>query len=159
MSAGLGRNDPCHCGSGKKYKHCHLEADEKAARDARAAARAEASPAAAAPAPAQTSWTPADDPTMKQALAIFVGAVVLGVLVGVMTTASTGFTVAGAGGLIALLYAGLKNPPQPHENPGDPAALNFGMTGGGDADEGEGQQPQQPRRRGPSGPTPPRRRR
>lgn len=20
----LGRNDPCHCGSGKKYKHCHL---------------------------------------------------------------------------------------------------------------------------------------
>ena len=19
----LGRNDPCHCGSGKKYKHCH----------------------------------------------------------------------------------------------------------------------------------------
>ena len=25
----LGRNDPCWCGSGKKYKHCHLEADEK----------------------------------------------------------------------------------------------------------------------------------
>lgn len=23
----LGRNDPCWCGSGKKYKHCHLEAD------------------------------------------------------------------------------------------------------------------------------------
>jgi hypothetical protein len=20
----LGRNDPCHCGSGKKYKHCCL---------------------------------------------------------------------------------------------------------------------------------------
>ena len=19
----VGRNDPCHCGSGKKYKHCH----------------------------------------------------------------------------------------------------------------------------------------
>ena len=19
----LGRNEPCHCGSGKKYKHCH----------------------------------------------------------------------------------------------------------------------------------------
>jgi len=25
----LGRNDPCWCGSGKKYKRCHLEADEK----------------------------------------------------------------------------------------------------------------------------------
>jgi len=25
----LGRNDPCWCGSGKKYKACHLTADEK----------------------------------------------------------------------------------------------------------------------------------
>jgi preprotein translocase subunit SecA len=24
----LGRNDPCWCGSGKKYKNCHLESDE-----------------------------------------------------------------------------------------------------------------------------------
>ena len=23
-----GRNDPCHCGSGKKYKKCHLTEDE-----------------------------------------------------------------------------------------------------------------------------------
>lgn len=23
----LGRNDPCHCGSGKKYKRCHGAAD------------------------------------------------------------------------------------------------------------------------------------
>jgi len=22
------RNDPCWCGSNKKYKHCHLEADQ-----------------------------------------------------------------------------------------------------------------------------------
>ena len=26
----LGRNDPCHCGSGKKYKNCHLESDSTA---------------------------------------------------------------------------------------------------------------------------------
>ncbi len=25
----LGRNDPCWCGSGKKYKHCHLKADRR----------------------------------------------------------------------------------------------------------------------------------
>ena len=37
-----GRNDPCHCGSGKKYKQCHLDKDETAAREARAAASAEA---------------------------------------------------------------------------------------------------------------------
>ncbi|MGK7390714.1 MAG: SEC-C metal-binding domain-containing protein [Candidatus Cyclobacteriaceae bacterium M2_1C_046] len=23
----IGRNDICHCGSGKKYKHCHLKED------------------------------------------------------------------------------------------------------------------------------------
>ena len=28
----LGRNDPCHCGSGKKYKKCHLNADLEKAR-------------------------------------------------------------------------------------------------------------------------------
>ena len=26
----LGRNEPCHCGSGKKYKHCHYEEDRAA---------------------------------------------------------------------------------------------------------------------------------
>ena len=34
----LGRNDPCHCGSGKKYKQCHLDKDEAAERAARAKA-------------------------------------------------------------------------------------------------------------------------
>lgn len=27
-----GRNDPCWCGSGKKYKHCHLREDKRARR-------------------------------------------------------------------------------------------------------------------------------
>ena len=30
MSAKPGRNDPCYCGSGKKYKRCHLPIDEQA---------------------------------------------------------------------------------------------------------------------------------
>jgi hypothetical protein len=34
----LNRNDPCHCGSGKKYKKCHLVEDE-AARTAELAAK------------------------------------------------------------------------------------------------------------------------
>jgi len=47
-----GRNDPCHCGSGKKYKQCHLEKDEAARRKARAKeeARAEKAPEPAEPA-------------------------------------------------------------------------------------------------------------
>jgi hypothetical protein len=32
----LGRNDPCHCGSGRKYKHCCLDKDEATARAASA---------------------------------------------------------------------------------------------------------------------------
>jgi hypothetical protein len=45
----LGRNDPCHCGSGKKYKQCHLAEDEAKQRASRAKAAAEA------PAPAEAS--------------------------------------------------------------------------------------------------------
>jgi preprotein translocase subunit SecA len=35
----LGRNDLCWCGSGKKYKHCHMRRDEQARRTRAAAAR------------------------------------------------------------------------------------------------------------------------
>ena len=52
----LGRNDPCHCGSGKKYKQCHLVKDEETERAARAKAAgdttAEAAPEAQKPAAA-----------------------------------------------------------------------------------------------------------
>jgi preprotein translocase subunit SecA len=33
----VGRNDPCHCGSGKKYKACHMKADLEADEGASAA--------------------------------------------------------------------------------------------------------------------------
>ena len=35
----LGRNDPCWCGSGKKYKHCHLRADQGRAENSSSAKR------------------------------------------------------------------------------------------------------------------------
>ena len=37
----LGRNDPCHCGSGKKYKQCHLPIEEAAASEQRRLAQAQ----------------------------------------------------------------------------------------------------------------------
>jgi tetratricopeptide (TPR) repeat protein len=46
--AKIGRNDPCPCGSGKKYKRCCLEKDETAAAAAREAARAAAAAASMA---------------------------------------------------------------------------------------------------------------
>jgi len=55
----LSRNDPCHCGSGKKYKQCHLDKDEAAAREARAAAMAEAEKHAPAPEPVKEGEKPA----------------------------------------------------------------------------------------------------
>lgn len=54
----LGRNDPCHCGSGKKYKQCHLEKDEQAAREARARAMAEAEKNAPAAEPSKEGEKP-----------------------------------------------------------------------------------------------------
>jgi peptidoglycan hydrolase CwlO-like protein len=57
MTVKIGRNDPCHCGSGRKYKQCCLEKDEKAASAARAKASAEAE-AEAAEAPADAAAKP-----------------------------------------------------------------------------------------------------
>jgi hypothetical protein len=50
-----GRNEPCRCGSGRKYKQCCLDKDEAKARAAYAKAVAEAPEASpdAAPAPAR----------------------------------------------------------------------------------------------------------
>jgi hypothetical protein len=57
VSKPLGRNEPCHCGSGRKYKHCCLEKDEQAEREARAKAEAEA-PLPAPDAEARPERTP-----------------------------------------------------------------------------------------------------
>jgi hypothetical protein len=43
-----GRNEPCHCGSGRKYKQCCLPKDEAKAAKVRAKAAKEAEAAAAA---------------------------------------------------------------------------------------------------------------
>jgi hypothetical protein len=44
----LGRNDECHCGSGKKYKKCHLDKDEASNRKEREKAALNAAKVAAA---------------------------------------------------------------------------------------------------------------
>jgi tetratricopeptide (TPR) repeat protein len=47
MPSKSGRNDPCPCGSGKKYKHCCLEKDQAAEHENFARAAAAAAEAAA----------------------------------------------------------------------------------------------------------------
>jgi len=49
-----GRNDPCHCGSGQKYKKCHLAADD-AAKSAELSAKAAAAAEAQAKADAEAA--------------------------------------------------------------------------------------------------------
>ena len=60
-----GRNEPCHCGSGRKYKQCCLAKDEAAAAKARAKAAKEAekeAAKAAAEAPAEGEGAAAQAP-------------------------------------------------------------------------------------------------
>jgi tetratricopeptide (TPR) repeat protein len=52
----IGRNDPCPCGSGRKYKRCCLPTHEAAAAE-----RAAATQAAARPAPPVVAWEEDDD--------------------------------------------------------------------------------------------------
>lgn len=58
----VGRNDPCHCGSGKKYKKCHEAEDEakEAAELAAQKAKADAERAAAEAAEAEGDADAAD---------------------------------------------------------------------------------------------------
>lgn len=52
-----GRNEPCHCGSGKKYKHCCLAKDEETERASRAqeaSAAPQATPTEDEPSPRAT---------------------------------------------------------------------------------------------------------
>ena len=49
-----GRNEPCHCGSQRKYKHCCLEKDNAKAAAARSKAAAEAATQAAETPPPAT---------------------------------------------------------------------------------------------------------
>lgn len=69
----LGRNEPCHCGSGRKYKQCCLDKDEATTRAAAAeattpAASAKATtPAAGAEATAEAPAPAAEAPGRTKA--------------------------------------------------------------------------------------------
>ena len=60
-----GRNEPCHCGSGKKYKHCCLAKDEEADRASREQEASAAEPTAP-PEDAPSQRTPPPPRTQAQ---------------------------------------------------------------------------------------------
>jgi len=61
-----GRNEPCHCGSGRKYKVCCLRKDEAADAAARAKAAALAAETPAEPAAEPTTAARAAKPQTHQ---------------------------------------------------------------------------------------------
>jgi SEC-C motif-containing protein len=65
-SNSLGRNEPCHCGSGKKYKQCCLSKDEAAERAARVKAAEKAEKAAEKDEPAEKDQPTTEAATSKQ---------------------------------------------------------------------------------------------
>lgn len=78
MAITLGRNEPCHCGSGKKYKKCHLEKDEVANRKEREKAALNAAKVAAAEADKEGAKPtdkrpPAEKPSWMQKVGAKVG--------------------------------------------------------------------------------------
>ncbi len=113
------RNEPCHCGSGRKYKHCHLEEDRAKGPSSR---QTDMDIAIAA----QNEREAKESRPLKIGLAI-VG-IGLAVGIGVWKDLASGLIVGAAWALGSLAYLSFRSPPPPNENPGDPAALNFGSS-------------------------------
>ena len=106
----ISRNDPCPCGSGKKYKHCHLGKPLPGEEGSAEEIAAESSQ------------------NKKSALVLGLVGLLIAVGVGFWKDAYTAVVVAAAWALGLGAYLSFRNPPPPNENSGDPAALNFGRS-------------------------------
>ncbi len=115
MAKKIGRNQPCPCGSGKKYKNCHLGLTTDPTR------QADGSPdAPSLPLTAQPGWTRA----IPWVMGITGGAVAVAAFLTVNTQA--GLSVLAATTLAIGGWFIFGNPPPPKDDAGDPAGLNFG---------------------------------
>ncbi len=114
--AKVGRNEPCPCGSGKKYKRCHEgKTDDPAAVSAVEAPELQAP----APMPAWTKWVPYAGGVIGGSIAVYL----------VMTGNNRGAAaVCGATGLLVAGWFLFTNPPPPRGDGADPAGRNFGRN-------------------------------
>ena len=95
--ATVARNAQCPCGSGKKYKHCHLQKPLDIKR-----------------------------PSLFVPLLLIVAAVIAGVFVGVQRSIGAGVSVAAGGSILIAVFWFLRSPPPPTNTRNDPGAINFG---------------------------------
>lgn len=112
--AKTGRNQPCPCGSGKKYKNCHLGLATDPARAASAALPE------AVPLSQQPGWTRA----IPWAIGVLGGGISIWAFLSVDT--QTGLSALLATALVIGGWFIFGNPPPPKDDAGDPAGLNFG---------------------------------
>ena len=97
MSSSVARNDPCPCGSGRKYKQCCLQTGgvEKQKR-------------------------------LRLAQVLALAVVVAAVFVGYQWGTRPALLVVGVGALVVGGIFFFTNPPPPRSGGGDPGAINFG---------------------------------
>jgi hypothetical protein len=95
--AEVSRNAPCPCGSGKKYKHCHLGQELATTKRSNL-----------------VKWL------VGLALAAAAGA-----FAGFAKGTIAGVAVGGGGALVVAIAIVLMSPPPPGQG-GDPGAINFG---------------------------------
>lgn len=127
--AKTGRNEPCPCGSGKKYKHCHLREHARAALEANAASEDdhEPDPMGGAPELSEEERQAQFEGISINAMAVMLvaGALVSGT-VGLFTQAKFGWILFGLGLLGMILWASVRKPPPPRDDSENPASINFG---------------------------------
>lgn len=121
----VSRNDPCHCGSGSKYKNCHMRTDDSARRSEEAQARVAAGGATATVLPDAAFET-------RPLSALGKGMGALGVVVAGAIAAFSGIgdglIVAAAWALAYIAWLSFRSPPPPNVVQGNGAALDFGMS-------------------------------
>lgn len=119
MASTVGRNDPCPCGSGKKYKLCHYTRDREQSATAAAAATTAGS--------GQLSGLPdGATPTWKLFLIGSALIVVIGIGLWLVDLPRVGGVVSGVSMLLLILWAAFRNPPPPRADPGQGDAIGFG---------------------------------
>ena len=106
----IGRNDPCPCGSGKKYKRCHLEEDL-----AKKVKRGD---------DGEIVENAASGNLLLWSIAGVIA--ITGIVLAVLGHVDWGIGV-GVGGLFILgAWAIIRNPPPPNKDNQDPSGINFG---------------------------------
>ena len=116
MGGKTGRNDPCHCGSGKKYKNCHWSEDQSAGVGSSGSSAVSAGAEASA-----NGWN-----RNHIALGLFLAVVGGGIVLAVMGHWDWAIAVGGAGSLLVGILWVSMDPPPPSDKGGNPSGLNFG---------------------------------